>query len=370
MDNLTHTLFGLCLAKAGLERTTPLATATLLISSNLPDIDVATRLRGSLTYLEYHRGITHSFAGLAVLAGVFTLALTVVDRRYRRRDPFRRPMRPRVVFLLACIGGLGHLFMDFTNSYGARPLLPFSDRWFYGDVAFVADPWIWLILGSAAVWLTAKGLKRSLVWVVIGSGLALLVGLAFRSPQESLMAITPLPLPELARVVWFIGLAGVGIGALLGWGRAGPKVARYSLIFLALYYCGMWRLKLSAQEQARDSLPASGATSVAAWPEPGDPLRWQSVAAFQDSFLARHITVGRPGADWQELPALDARLAAALRETREGRVFLDFSRYTSATVEERDDGYAVVLRDLRLPMRMNVKLNPDMTVRSADFRWF
>ncbi|HXU09913.1 MAG TPA: metal-dependent hydrolase, partial [Blastocatellia bacterium] len=66
MDNLTHTLLGLSIAKAGLERATPLATTTLVISSNLPDVDVLGRLRGgTLGYLEYHRGFTHGFVGLA-----------------------------------------------------------------------------------------------------------------------------------------------------------------------------------------------------------------------------------------------------------------------------------------------------------------
>src|SRR6185503_11489019 len=233
MDNVTHSLFGLCLSKAGLERTTPLATATLLISSNLPDIDAVMRVRGSLSHLEYHRGITHSFVGLAVLAAALTLLLSVVDRSYRMgRDPFRRPIRPPRIFLLAYLGGLGHVFMDFTNSYGVRPLLPFSDRWFYGDLVFVADPWIWLILGSAAVWLTAKTLSRTLIWIAIGTGLGLVVALAFRSPSESLMAISPVPVSSAVRVIWFIGLGVVVLGALLKWGRVGPKVARYSLVFL------------------------------------------------------------------------------------------------------------------------------------------
>ena len=371
MDNVTHSLFGLCLAKAGLDRTTPLATATLVLSSNLPDIDSVMRVRGSLSYLEYHRGISHSFVGLTVLAALFTLLLTVVDRRYRtRRDPFRRPIRPPIVFLLAYLGGLGHLFMDFTNSYGVRPLLPFSNQWFYGDLAFVADPWMWLILGSAAVWLTAKGLRRALMWMMIGTVLGLVVALAFRGPSESLMAISPLPVQSAVRVIWFIGLAVAALGALLRWGRSGPKVARYSLVFLALYYCGMWTAKRSALDQARNSLPASQAISVAVWPEPGNPMRWQSVAVFRDSLFAGHITIFRSGAAWQELPALDTRFADALRQTREGQVFLNFARYVSATVEEREDGYIVALQDLRLPLQMNVKLNADLSVESTDFRWF
>ena len=156
------------MAKAGLEKATPLATATLLVSSNLPDIDAAMRLRGPLSNLEYHRGITHSFVGLAVLAAIYTIVVVFVDRRFRtRRHPFRRPCRPPRIFLLAYLGGLGHLFMDFTNSYGVRPLLPFSDRWFYGDLVYVADPWIWLILGSAAVWLTSKSVRLALIWIAM-----------------------------------------------------------------------------------------------------------------------------------------------------------------------------------------------------------
>jgi len=62
MENLAHTLLGLSFAKAGLERVTPLATTALVISSNLPDIDVLLRLEGgTVSYLKHHRGFTHGF---------------------------------------------------------------------------------------------------------------------------------------------------------------------------------------------------------------------------------------------------------------------------------------------------------------------
>src|SRR5262245_43216757 len=162
MDNLTHTLLGLCLAKAGLERTTPLASTALVISSNLPDIDNYGILRGDVvTSLQEHRGFTHGFVGLAILALTLTLALTFLDRRFRlRTDPFRRPLRPLRIFWLAYLAGLAHSFMDFTNSYGVRLLEPFSHRWFSGDIIFVIDPWIWLVLGAATVWLTATSAAR------------------------------------------------------------------------------------------------------------------------------------------------------------------------------------------------------------------
>ncbi len=30
--------------------------------------------------------------------------------------------------------------MDWLNSYGVRLLMPFSNRWFYGDALYIVDP--------------------------------------------------------------------------------------------------------------------------------------------------------------------------------------------------------------------------------------
>jgi inner membrane protein len=46
--------------------------------------------------------------------------------------------------------------MDFTNSYGVRLLMPFSDRWFYGDALYIVDPWLYLTLGLGWWWSKAR----------------------------------------------------------------------------------------------------------------------------------------------------------------------------------------------------------------------
>lgn len=369
MENLAHTLLGLSFAKAGLERVTPLATTTLVISSNLPDIDVIGRIEGgTVSYLEYHRGFTHGFIGLLVVAAVLTVGLMFIDRRLRlRRDPFRRPLRPMRIFWLAYLGGLGHMFMDFTNVYGVRPLLPFSHRWFYGDVAFVADPWIWLILGSSVVWLTTRDATRIFLWLVIGIILALIIGLALRHPSE----LMPLTIPNTARLIWFVGLAVVVAGRVFRWGGAGERLARYSLLLLALYYCGMWMAHQSAMKEALNSIKVSGVTSMAVWPAPANPLFWQAAAKTSDAVYIRNVDLSNPQEAWQELPVLDEKLAEALRRSKQARVFLDFIRYGTANVQERADGNTVVeLRDLRFNLRMRAELDRDMTVTSAEVRWF
>jgi len=369
MENLAHTLLGLSFAKAGLERATPLATTALVISSNLPDVDVLTRIEGgTASYLEYHRGFTHGFVGLAILAAVLTLALMFVDRRFRlRRDPFRRPLRPVRIFLLAYLGGLGHTFMDFTNVYGVHPLRPFSGRWFYGDLAFVVDPWIWLILGSAVVWLTTTDAARTFLWFVIGVIAALVVGLALRHPYDSQM----LTVPTAARVIWFVGLAIIVAGTLFRWRSAGDRLARYALFVLALYYSGMWMAHGSAMKEAQNSLKVGGVVSMAVWPTPANPLLWQAAAKTTDAIYTRNIDLSNRQEQWSEQPALDAKLADALRRSNEGRVFLDFMRYGSASVEEKADGTTVVaLRDLRFDLRMRAELDRDLNVTSTEVRWF
>src|ERR1700761_1053944 len=120
MDNLTHTATGLFLARAGLNRLTPGATAILLLSANAPDIDVLAAAGGSLNYLRYHRHLTHSLAALPVLALLVVLLVRIAGRS---------PIQWAGAFLAAAAGIGSHLLLDYTNMYGIRLLLPFSDSW-------------------------------------------------------------------------------------------------------------------------------------------------------------------------------------------------------------------------------------------------
>src|SRR5271168_428266 len=70
LDNITHSLTGLALSRAGLNRLTPQATAILVLAANIPDIDVVSSAGGSLAYLHYHRHLTHALSmapGMALL---------------------------------------------------------------------------------------------------------------------------------------------------------------------------------------------------------------------------------------------------------------------------------------------------------------
>ncbi len=148
MDNLTHTLVGAALGEAGLRRRTALATPTLLVGANLPDVDAAAYLWGSLAALEWRRGWTHGVLAWLVLPPLLAGAVLGLARLAERRGwrP-ERPVRPRQVLLLAAVAVWSHPFLDWLNTYGVRLLMPFSRRWFYGDTLFIVDPWLVLVLG-------------------------------------------------------------------------------------------------------------------------------------------------------------------------------------------------------------------------------
>src|SRR5687768_16551899 len=146
MDNVTHTLCGLALARMGGDGLGALATPTLVIAARLPDIDiVGWSWGGQPWYLCHHRGLTHAVVGLIALAVLLAGFMTAHGLRLREPPRFGR------LLAAASLGLASHLLLDGLNTYGIRPWLPWNERWYYGDTAFIVDPWLWLIFGGAAL---------------------------------------------------------------------------------------------------------------------------------------------------------------------------------------------------------------------------
>jgi len=157
VDNLAHTLVGAALGQAGLKRKTGLGMATLMIAANLPDIDAFGLLIGE--NLAWRRGWTHGPIALVVLPILLAFAMVAFDRwqeRRGKRPETRLPVRFGWVLGLAYIGILSHPLLDFLNTYGIRCLMPFSERWFYGDALFIIDIWVWLTLAVGIWWSRRK----------------------------------------------------------------------------------------------------------------------------------------------------------------------------------------------------------------------
>jgi inner membrane protein len=144
MDNLTHSLTGVLLARAGFNRLTPRANWVMVLALNAPDIDLLWSWgREPHIYIDHHRGFTHSFFFMPLVALV-PLALT---RQFRWKS-----------WIAAMVGVCVHILQDTTNVYGIRSLWPLTGHWFRLDWVSVVDPWIWALLLVGVLWPLLSGL--------------------------------------------------------------------------------------------------------------------------------------------------------------------------------------------------------------------
>ncbi|MCA1629536.1 MAG: metal-dependent hydrolase [Acidobacteria bacterium] len=347
MDNLAHTLVGLAAAKAGLERASPYATAVCVIAANAPDADIVAALKGRWFYLQHHRGITHSVVGtlaLAVLVPVFFYAAEKMIMRVRAKPP---RTRLRGLLLASVVAGATHPLLDWTNNYGVRPFLPWSGKWYYGDLVFIIDPWLWLALGGAAFLATARTRWRTALWSALA--LALTVAIVLLPVRADL--------PTPARALWLAGVAAFAFAHRLNFGaRFGRAVPAVALALVPAYWCALAVAHSNAlrrgEASVRDLSRGRGesVSRVAAMPSLADPARWRVVGeteradyVFNLSLTDTHDGATAPGgaSRHEKLSGADAeRVARLAREDERARIFLHFARFPLARISESPGGAA------------------------------
>ncbi|HET9366375.1 MAG TPA: metal-dependent hydrolase [Candidatus Angelobacter sp.] len=306
MDPVTHILTGACLSRAGLNRRTGLATLTLALAAEAPDIDSFSYFRGSVFGLQHHRGITHSFVGAPfVAAAVLAVVYGIYRWRMRSGRGTKLPPRWNVLYAYALLGALVHLFQDFTNNYGVRPFAPFNHKWYSGDLVFIVDP---IMLLALFLGLVLPGLF-ALITEEIGS----------RKPQ-------------------FRG-RGWAIFAL---------VCVAAVIMVRDYEHGRAVYALNARTyRGEDPVRAS------AFPEPVNPFSWNGVVETKDFFFLLPVDSGSGEVDPQNqqvqlFKPQETPVTLAAKKSYLGRVYLDWAEYPYVTEEGLPGGrYKVQFEDLR-----------------------
>jgi inner membrane protein len=261
--------------------------------------------------------------------------------------------------------------MDWTNNYGVRPLLPWSGQWFYGDLVYIVDPWLWLALGGASFLLTARDRWRTVFWAL----LALLASLAF----ILLPVRAGLDYPFASRALWFVGLIGLIVAHRMNFAiRWGSSIALASLAFVVVYWGALGFLHARAVAQAHataDSLARRTGESVlrvAAMPSLADPMRWRVLAETNRATYRFDTSLSVSGQVNAEILAGLARyekpqgeaLAQVERAAQDERaaIFLDFARFSAVRVEPQSCAAEFLVRfaDLRFT-------EPGNTRRGGNF---
>ena len=336
MEPITHLLTGACLGRAGLNRKTALATATLTLAAEAPDIDIVAQVRGPVFGFAHHRGFTHSFLGVPLVAA---LVIAVIYAIWRLRGrPIKVPGRlPRwgLLFLYACLAGWSHILLDFTNNYGVRPFWPFSERWYSWDIVFIVEPLL----------------------------LALLIG--------------GLILPSLFALI----NDEIGVRARGPKGRVGATVALIGMVLT-------WAVRDFEHRRAVAALEArsyQGANPIraSAYPYWWNPFQSSGVVETKNFFAIVLVDSLTPEVDPDSRMTLiykpeETSITLAAKRSYLGRVYLDWAEYPITETEQLPAErpiYLVKFRDLRYeypglkrrPLTAAVVLNENLQVISEIF---
>jgi len=302
------------MGRAGLNRKTALATATLTLAAEAPDLDVFSRFGGSAFALNHHRGFTHSFLGVPLVAAFVVAFMYGIWRLRGRRTHSNLPPRWGLLFFYACLAGLSHILLDYTTAYGVRPFWPFSERWISGDFVYIVEPILLVVL---ILGLTVPALF-SLINQEIRSGRK------EKGPPSPAAAIAAL------------------IAVFAFWGL-----------------CDFEHRRALAALEAR-TYNGADALRVSAYPYVSNPFRWYAVAETPAFFAMMNVDSLAPDVDPEGKMQIrykpeETPITLAAKKSYLGRVYLSWAVYPFTETEELPSdpsqpnrpAYVVRLRDLR-----------------------
>ncbi len=171
MDTLTHALSGVLLARLVAPHLPQSSAPTLrraltvgALSAAFPDSDVVISFfSDQLTYLNHHRGVTHSLIVLPLWAMLLAYVFTLMDRS---REKWRG------YFFLAMAGIAIHIAGDVITTYGTQIFAPFSSWKASLPFTFIIDPWFSgiIITGLLASWWWRNSTRPALISLMVLAG--------------------------------------------------------------------------------------------------------------------------------------------------------------------------------------------------------
>lgn len=330
MDNLTHSLFGLTLARTPLERAGRGTTVALLLASNAPDIDIVASAGGLANYLAWHRGPTHGPLGILGL-GFVAAAIVWLGDRWWRRPATALPASLLRLWGISCVGVLCHVLMDLPTSYGTRLLSPFSWTWYAQDWMPIVDVFLLAILAMGLVLgrrhlPDGRSLRRRGAYIA----LALMMG------NYALRAWSHHQAIELAPTAFANRLPppcadAVPPGSWIEW----------------------WPRPTAGTPRDRNAEHCL--VEIAAMPGFTSPLSWRLIARLSDGYELKDVTLqdSEPSTSLVSTRYPDRWTPAVLAAARSpiARIFLGFSRFPAARSVADASGEVVVrFADMRFVM--------------------
>jgi membrane-bound metal-dependent hydrolase YbcI (DUF457 family) len=336
MDNVTHTLFALTLARTPLGRGRG-TTAALVLSSSAPDVDIVAAIDSATSYLEWHRGPTHGPLGVVAL-GLSTAAMVWLIGRGIDRE---RIASFSALLLASSVGVVAHVLMDLPTSYGTRILSPFSWGWYALDLLPIIDVYLLAILTGGLLLRGKTGRTWQIPAAIVFVLMAANYGVRVIAHQEALARTERLFGPTLPRAC---EPGRVAEPLLASWPEAAPQ-------------------PVAAASETGFGTTRGGRScrlDTAAIPTFLSPFRWRVVAQLTDAYEVYDIDVlSAPLRSRTPPPALLTAIsrripnewsppAVQAAAARPAQVLLGFSRFPRVEIlDESREETTVHFTDMR-----------------------
>lgn len=307
MDTVTHGIAGSVFTRAATER--PGARAALILgmaTAMIPDLDFLFTFGDQMEYLRTHRGWTHSFVWMPLLA----LGTAFISRMLFRHA------RLAVLWLFSAIGLATHIVFDWVTSFGTMFLIPISRHRFALDWVFILDP---IFTGIVSVSLLAAVVfrQRGRLIARIGAG-ALLGYLAFCAALHA---------------------RALSIWKAIDRPPAGARVAALPQFLSPFRWLGLAEHEHEIHAAFFDIGPFARGD--------GSPRAPTRIGEVWDSLADGYPPPGRVRVRRWRKPPKSPALEAAYR-LPDVRTYLDFARFPFASVQRNPNGtISVTLQDLR-----------------------
>ena len=293
---------------------------------------------GRWSFLKHHRGITHSILGTVCLALIIPILFYLAGLAVARLRGRRLNLNLGGLLIASAIASATHPLMDWTNNYGIRFLLPWSSRWFYGDLVYIVDPFLWVLFGGATFLLTFRTRIRLIAWTSLASVLTLLILLG----SSQLPNAFPILVFWIAALICIFVLFAVKAGQ-----RWGSKIAIASFIVMLAYWSGLAYMHSRALTEAREEASAMATSNgetisrLVAMPTLANPLSWECVfetekASYRFELNLTNRTSAEGVVRYEKPDGESKALVEKAAEDWRAQVFLGFARFPVVKLADTD----------------------------------
>lgn len=275
MDNITHTLVGLSASELFFQnqKIEKKADARFhystwliaFIANNFPDLDYLAVLFlpfKRLNWLLHHRGHTHTlflapFEALFILGGFWVLC-RMLRWKWEKKDW-------QFFFLIGVTGIFLHVLLDSLNSYGVHPFWPFHNEWYYLDLIFIVEPFLWVMFSSLLFFSRSNHFAR----------------LGFLTASVAAVALSWFS----GYVLWQMALATTVFGALsffvgvkTSWKIHTAHVWGNVLVFLLFFFFVSESVRIKTTRTLLKDSPGVIVHDIVRTPLPTNPFCWNVVS--------------------------------------------------------------------------------------------